>query len=98
MITGCAGRGRVRIAVRRLWSLSTIRSARVSCSMGSTRKPTDPIRTESDHFGSRFLFDEAGVVFFDRFFQSGLVQWVKVGVPFQNVRFQNASRAEPRFW
>jgi len=58
---------------------------------------TDPIRSESDHFGSRFLFDEAGVIFFDRFFQRGLVQWIKPGVPFKNVRFQVVPGAEPRF-
>jgi len=43
------------------------------------------------------LFGEAGVVFFDRFFQSGLVKWIKAGVPFKNVIFQNVPRAEPRF-
>jgi hypothetical protein len=59
---------------------------------------TDPFRSESDHFGLRFLFDEAGVVLFDRFFQSGFVQGVEVRIPFKYIGFQSVSGAEPGFW
>jgi hypothetical protein len=56
---------------------------------------SDSVRIET--FRINFLFAEVRVVFIDRLFQSGLVQWVKARVPFKNVGFQGVPRVEAWF-